>query len=400
MKRFTYKAKNKEGKTITGTVEAASESVAVKLVRARGLLVIKISKTIEIPFFSSAKSGRIQASEISLFTRQFATMVNAGLPVTESLAILRSQSKANLQPMVSQILADIEGGESLSTALTKHPEAFGSTYIALVKAGQTGGVLDNVLNRIADNLEKQEEFKGKVKGALIYPAIVVIGMIAVTFIMMIFVVPKLTSLYTEFNATLPLATRILITTSNIFVNLWPLVLTAAFLGFWGFSAYRKTATGRRKVDGLIFKIPIYGQLQKQIILTEFTRTLALMVGAGVSILEGMAITAGVVSNTIISDAIRDAKEKIERGFPVAFSFAKHPEAFPYILSQMVAVGEETGKMEDVLNKVSHIFEIESDQKVKGLTSAIEPIVMVVLGLGVAFLMVAIIMPIYNLTSSF
>ena len=302
--------------------------------------------------------------------------------------------------MVSQILADIEGGESLSTALTKHPEAFGSTYIALVKAGETGGVLDNVLNRIADNLEKQEEFKGKVKGALIYPAIVVIGMIAVTFIMMIFVVPKLTSLYTEFNATLPLATRILITTSNIFVNLWPLVLTAAFLGFWGFSAYRKTATGRRKVDGLIFKIPIYGQLQKQIILTEFTRTLALMVGAGVSILEGMAITAGVVSNTIISDAIRDAKEKIERGFPVAFSFAKHPEAFPYILSQMVAVGEETGKMEDVLNKVSHIFEIESDQKVKGLTSAIEPIVMVVLGLGVAFLMVAIIMPIYNLTSSF
>lgn len=401
MKRFNYKAKNKEGKTVGGVVEAPDEKSAVKLIRDRGLLVIKLSKTNEFLTGGIAKfEKKVKPADIALFTRQFATMVNAGLPVTESLSILRTQSKPTLQPVVSQILSDVEGGQSLSAALEKHPDIFNSTYIALIKAGETGGVLDNVLNRIADNLEKQEEFKGKVKGALIYPAIVVVGMIVVTFIMMIFVVPKLTSLYTEFDASLPLPTRILVAVSHIFVTLWPLVIGALILGAWGFRAYRKTPAGRKKLDALVFKIPVYGELQREIVLTEFTRTLALMVGSGVSILEGMAVTAAVVSNTLISDAIKDAADKIEKGFPVAFSFAKHPDAFPYILSQMIAVGEETGKMEDVLNKVSHIFEMESDQKVKGLTSAIEPIVMIVLGLGVAFLMIAIIMPIYNLTSSF
>ncbi|MEK7526582.1 MAG: type II secretion system F family protein [Patescibacteria group bacterium] len=401
MKRFNYKAKNKEGKTVAGVVEAPDEKSAVKLIRDRGLLVIKLAKTNEFLVGGLAKfEKKVKPADVSLFTRQFSTMVNAGLPVTESLSILRTQSKPTLQPIVSQILSDVEGGQSLSAALGKHPDIFNTTYIALIKAGETGGVLDNVLNRIADNLEKQEEFKGKVKGALIYPAIVVVGMIIVTFIMMIFVVPKLTSLYTEFDATLPLPTKILVAVSHIFVTFWPFVIVALLVGVWGFRAYRKTPAGRKKVDALVFKIPVYGQLQKEIILTEFTRTLGLMVGSGVSILEGMAVTAAVVSNTLISDALKDAADKIEKGFPVAFSFAKHPDAFPFILSQMIAVGEETGKMEDVLNKVSHIFEIESDQKVKGLTAAIEPIVMIVLGLGVAFLMIAIIMPIYNLTSSF
>ncbi len=401
MKRFNYKAKDSLGKTVSGVVEAPDEKSAVKLVRAKGLLVIKLTKTNEFLLGGLAKfEKKIKPSDIAFFTRQFSTMINAGLPVTESLSILRTQSKATLQPIVSQILSDVEGGQSLSAALEKHPDIFDTTYIALIKAGETGGVLDNVLQRIADNLEKQEEFKGKVKGALIYPAIVVVGMIIVTFIMMIFVVPKLTSLYTEFDATLPLPTKILVFVSHVFVTLWPVVILALLAGGYGFNAYRKTPAGRKKIDALVFKIPIYGELQKEIVLTEFTRTLALMVGSGVSILEGMAVTAAVVSNTLISDAIKDAADKIEKGFPVAFSFAKHPDAFPYILSQMIAVGEETGKMEDVLNKVSHIFEIDSDQKVKGLTAAIEPIVMIVLGLGVAFLMIAIIMPIYNLTSSF
>jgi type IV pilus assembly protein PilC len=178
------------------------------------------------------------------------------------------------------------------------------------------------------------------------------------------------------------------------------LLVLAVVGFYGFRAYRKTPLGRKKTDQLIFKIPVFGELQRQIILTELTRTLSLMVGAGVSILEGLNVTAGVVDNTVVSDALKDAAKQIEKGFPVAYSFAKHPEAFPFILSQMVAVGEETGKMEEVLKKVSHIFEIESDQKVKGLTSAIEPLVMVMLGLGVGFLVIAIILPIYNLTSQF
>jgi type IV pilus assembly protein PilC len=184
------------------------------------------------------------------------------------------------------------------------------------------------------------------------------------------------------------------------MKFWPFFLVLGGFGMYGFSLYRKTPAGRRKVDELLFKLPIFGNLQRQVILTELTSTLSLMVGAGVSILEALNISAGVVGNVIISDALKDAAKQVEKGFPVAFSFAKHPEAFPYILSQMIAVGEETGKMDEVLNKVSHVFEVESDQKVKTLTAAIEPLVMVLLGLGVGFLVIAIILPIYNLTSQF
>jgi type IV pilus assembly protein PilC len=306
----------------------------------------------------------------------------------------------NAQAVVNQILADVEGGESLSVALAKHPTVFTPTYIALIKSGETGGVLDSVLLRLSDNLEKEEEFRGKVKGALIYPAIIITGMVIVGFIMMVFVIPKLTALYTDFNATLPLPTRILIGISNVLVTFWPVFLALVVGGIWGFTAYRKTKEGRRQIDKLIFKIPIFGELEQQIILAELTRTLALMVGAGVPILEGLSVTAGVVRNSVIAEALKDAANMIEKGFPVAFSFAKHPEAFPYLLSQMIAVGEETGKMDEVLNKVSHVFELESDQKVKGLTAAVEPLVMILLGLGVGFLVIAVILPIYNLTSQF
>ena len=401
MKRFIYKAKDKSGQIVTGEVEASSDQVAAKLVRSKGLIVIslRIKREFGLNLIKKFKD-RITFADVSTFTRQLATMVNAGLPITEALVILRSQAKGSMQKMAAQVLADVEGGEALSTALSRHPKVFSPTYIALVKSGEVGGVMDEVLVRLADNLEKQQEFRGRVKGALIYPAIIIVGMVIVGFIMMIFVIPRLTSLYSEFDAELPTPTRILIGLSNFVIHFWPLFLILFGAGFYGFSLYRKTPQGRRKIDELIFKIPIFGDLQRQIILTELTQTLSLMVGAGVSILEGLNITAGVVGNMVIADALRDAAKQVEKGFPVAFSFAKHPEAFPFILSQMVAVGEETGKMDEVLTKVSHIFETESDQKVKALTSAIEPIVMVILGLGVGFLVIAIILPIYNLTSQF
>lgn len=401
MKRFVYKAKDKTGRIVTGEVEASSPNHAAKLVRERGFVVISIKVRRENPFnVIKGLRERITLGDIATFTRQLATMVNAGLPITEALLILRSQAKGSMQKMVAQILADVEGGEPLSTALSRHPKVFSPTYIALVKSGEVGGVMDEVLVRLADNLEKQQEFKGKVKGALIYPAIIVVGMIAVGLIMMIFVIPRLTSLYEEFDAELPVPTQILIGISTFAIRFWPLFLILGGAFAYGFSLYRKTAAGRRRTDELLFKIPIIGDLQRQVILTELARTLSLMVGAGVSILEGLNITAGVVSNVVISDALKDAAKQVEKGFPVAFSFAKHPEAFPYILSQMVSVGEETGKMDEVLSKISHIFEVESDQKVKTLTSAVEPLVMVLLGLGVGFLVIAIILPIYNLTSQF
>lgn len=401
MKRFTYKAKDKSGTVVTGEVEASSAQIAAKLVRTRGLVVITITPRRE-SLFSLIKKfrERITLSDVATFTRQLATMINAGLPITQALLILRSQSKGSLQKVVAQILSDIEGGESLSTSLSRHPKVFNPTYIALVKSGEVGGVMDEVLVRLADNLEKQQEFKGKVTGALIYPAIIVVGMFVVGLVMMIFVIPRLTSLYGEFNAKLPIATQILIGISNFFVKAWPLIIIFVVVAISGFRAYRRTVRGRRITDELLFKLPIIGELQRQVILTELTRTLSLMVGAGVSILETLNITAGVVGNVVIADALKDAAKQVEKGFPIAYSFSKHPEAFPYILSQMVAVGEETGKMEEVLQKVSHVFEVESDQKVKGLTSAIEPLVMILLGLGVGFLVIAIILPIYSLTSQF
>jgi len=301
---------------------------------------------------------------------------------------------------VATILADVEGGESLSSALSKHNKIFSPTFIALIKSGEVGGVMDEVLARLADNMEKQQEFKGKVRGALIYPIIIVIGMCAVALIMMIFVIPRLTTLYEDFNAELPLPTRILIGISTFLIKFWPLILILVFFGVYGFLLYRKSTNGRRKTDQLIFKIPIFGDLQKQIILTNITRTLSMMIGAGVSILDALSITAEVVDNVIISGALKDAAKQVEKGFPIAFSFARHPDAFPYILSQMIAVGEETGKMEEILKKISRVFEVESDEKVKGLTSAIEPLIMILLGLGVGFLVIAVILPIYNLTSNF
>ncbi len=401
MKRFNFKAKDKSGAVVTGEVEAPSDSAAAKLVRGKGLTVISISPAREGPLSLIRRfRDRTTASDITTLTRQLATMVNAGLPITDALVVLRSQAKGSMQKMVAQILADVEGGESLSGALAKHPKAFTKTYIALVKSGEVGGVMDEVLVRLADSLEKEQEFKGKVQGALIYPAIIVVGMIAVSLIMMIFVIPRLTSLYKDFNAELPLPTKILIGLSTLLLNFWPLFLILFGAGVYAFGLYRKTKSGRRKVDELIFKLPVMGELQKQIVLTELTRTLGLMVGAGVSILEALNITSEVVGNVVISEALQDAAKQVEKGFPVAYAFAKHPEAFPYILSQMIAVGEETGKMEEVLGKISHVFEVESDQKVKTLTAAVEPLVMVVLGLGVGFLVIAIILPIYNLTSKF
>lgn len=401
MKRYYYKAKDGSGKTITGEVEAQSEGEAAKLVRKKNLIPFFIRAASDNPLaFLKKLKEKVSISEVATFTRQLSTMMNAGLPITDALLILRSQTKGSMQKVVAQILADVEGGTSLSIAFSKHQKVFSSTYIALLKSGEAGGVMDQVLLRLADNLEKGQEFSGKVKGALIYPAVVVAGMFVVGLVMMIFVIPRLTSLYGEFNASLPVPTKILIGVSNFLVKFWPLflILIGAFLYF--FQAFKKTKAGKRKIDGLIFKIPIFGPLQRQVMLTELTRTLSLMVGSGVSILDGMNITAGVVDNSVISEALIDAAKQVEKGFPVTFAFGRHPDAFPYILTQMIAVGEETGKMEEVLTKVSHIFEVESDQKVKALTSAIEPLVMVLLGLGVGFLCIAVILPIYNLTSQF
>ena len=401
MKKYSYKARDKEGNPIKGIVEAVDKPAAAKVLRQKGEIVSSISfaQANPLTLFKIFKN-RVTKTDVASFTRQLSTMINAGLTITKGLAILKNQSREAMQPIVDQILADIEGGLSLSAAFAKHPKIFSTTYIALIKSGEAGGVLDKVLKNLADNLEKEQAFRSKVKNALIYPVIIVVGMGIVGTIMMIFVIPRLTDLYSEFDAELPLATRILIGFSSILTSFWYIALILIVVGIVSFTQYRRTPKGRRKVDAFLFKIPISGPLSQQIAMVDLTRTMAMMIAAGVSIIETLNVVSAVVKNSIISDALDDAADQIEKGFPVAYSFARHPEAFPYILSQMIAVGEETGKVDDVLLKLSNIFEAESEDKVKNLTTAIEPLVMVLLGLGVGFLVIAVILPIYNLTSQF
>ena len=399
MKRYRYKAKDNNGNLVVGEVEAQNEQIAAKLIRQKGLVVISIVSKTALGFnFISKLKDRITGGDIANFTRQLATMMNAGLPLTETLLILRSQSKGSMQSIVAQILADVEEGESLSSSMSKHQNAFSRTYIALIKSGEVGGVLDEVLVKVADDLEKQEEFKGKVKGALIYPIIIIFGMIAVALIMFLFVIPRLTTLYDQFDAELPLSTRTIIGISDFMLRFWPFVIIGVAGLIYAFSIYRNTQAGKRKLDQLIFRVPIFGELQRQVILTELTRTMSLMIGSGVSILEALNISSQVVGNVVISDSLQEATKMVEKGFPLAFSFSRHPEAFPFILSQMIAVGEETGKMDEVLSKISHVFEVESEQRIKAMTAAIEPLILITLGIGVAFLVISIILPIYNLTT--
>lgn len=401
MRVYNYKAKDQSGKAISGKVEANDARQAARLVRDKGLVVYKLSGQRENPLTLLRKfSERITLSDIASITRQFSTMITAGLPITDALIIIRAQSKSTMREVIGQILADVEGGSSLTDALAKHPKVFSPVYISLVRSGEEGGVLDEVMVRLADNLEKQKEFRSKVKGALIYPAIVIIGMIGVAIIMMVFVVPRMTTLYDEFEAELPTATRLLISLSSFMQRFWLTLPVIGAAALWLFLGFAKTPAGRRRLDGWKFKIPIAGSLQKQIILVEFTRTLGLLIGAGVSILEALKVVSGVVDNVIVSEGIDKSAEQVEKGFPLAYTLSNQPEIFPPILSQMLSVGEETGKLDEVLMKVSHVFEQESEESVKGLTAAIEPLIMITLGIGVAFLVLAIIMPIYNLTSQF
>lgn len=401
MKKFNYRAKDKEGKILTGLVEARDEKQALALLHERDLTVISLSSYKEkVGLKSAAKIfQKASFSDVVNFTRQLSTMVTAGLSLTDALSLLEIQLSPAMGKIIGEVLRKVEGGKSLADALAPYPKVFSKVYVALIRAGESAGVLDEVLGRVADNLEKARGFKSKVKGALIYPAIIMVAMVAVAAVMMIFVLPKMMTLYEEFEAELPVATKILMSLSKFSVSFWWLGLLLIFGLIYGVSAWRKTKIGRRQYSQLLFKIPIFGELNKKLILTEFTRTLGLLVSAGISIIEALNIVAETTGNEVYKEEIGLAAKKVEKGFPLAVSLAES-ENFPPIVTQMISVGEETGKVDEVLTKLSSYFEIEAEQAIKALTTAIEPLIIVILGIGVGFLVIAIIMPIYNLTSQF
>lgn len=400
MQKFNYKVKNKEGKTVSGVVEAREPKQAAKILQEKGFLVISIS-----PFKKSLAtqigsfSGRATTTDLVNFTRQLSTMVTAGLQITNSLDILESQAKPGMSKVVGDIRRTVEGGGTLSGAMGKHPQVFDQIYVALVKAGEAAGSLDKVLSRLADNLEKRREFNRKIKGAMVYPIIVILAMVAVGTIMVLFVLPKMMSIYDEFQADLPMATKILLSISNFATEFWYLALILLIgLAFAG-RLLSRNAQFKAQFDKITFNLPIIGKLKTEVMLTEFSRTLSLLVGAGVLIVEALNIVVDSFSSPLYRDAIERSIEKVEKGFSLATALAQEG-IFPPILPQMIAVGEETGKIDEVLQKVSVYFEQEAEMAVKGLTTAIEPLIMIVLGVGVGFLVIAVIMPIYNLTSQF
>lgn len=402
MNQFNYTAKTKDGLNKKGIVEAADERQAGKILRERELIITSI-KAASTGFSTERMFGKfkkVNQSEISNFTRQLSTMITAGLPLTESLSILKAQTKDKQFGVVQDsILRDIEGGGSFGDSLSRYPATFSKIYISLVRAGEASGLLDTILARLADNLEKEREFKAKTRGALIYPIIVVAAITVVMFIMMIFVIPKLTGMYKDMGVELPGPTKLLIATSNFFVNFWWLMIGSMGLAYFGFKKYSASGIGQKNTDEIGFKIPVFGKIKRLSALTEFSRTLGLLIGAGIPIIESLNIVSDSVGGRVYYDSIRQAAKEVEHGAPLSIPISKD-ENFPPILSQMVKVGEETGKLDEVLLKISHYFESETENLIKNLTTALEPFILILLGVGVAFLVLSIILPIYKLTSSF
>lgn len=400
MPYFTYKVKNKFGENLKGTVEARTIHQAAEVLKERNLLVVHLRPLTEDPLgFIKAMIGGVSSNDIVNFTRQLSTMISAGLPLASALSILVRQSKPEMSKLVATILEEIEGGLTFADALEKHPDVFDNLYVQLVRAGEFGGVLDQILERLADNMEKSKEFRSKTRGAMIYPMIVLIAMVIVGIIMAIFVIPKLTAMYVDFGADLPMATKILIGISDFFVHFWWVVLVASVGGTVLIRNWLKTEYGKLKWHRIQLRIPILGVLVTKIVLTEFARTLGLLLNAGVSLLTALEIVTKGVTNMVYRTALEDVKAQVEKGAPMSQGLENHEE-FPPILNQMVAVGEETGKLDEILDKLATYFQQESEQAVKNLTAAMEPMIMIILGIAVGAMVIAIIMPIYSLTSQF
>lgn len=398
MLRFRFKAKTPDGGTRKGVVEAQSELTAAQVLRDQKLVIIDLHELgANKSLFSIGQ--KVKFDDVVNFTRQLSTMIGAGLPLTDALSILQVQVPPALQSKVADVLRSIEGGSTFANALTHHTDTFSRVYISLVRAGEAAGVLDTILMRLADTLEKQREFREKTKGALIYPVIVLIGMLLVSAVMMIFVLPKLTVMYEDFQVELPLITKVLIGVSTFMSKFWYIMALMIAGGVYAFNKWRQTKVGSYQYDVLLLKLPIFGKIKSMVLMAEFSRTLALLASAGVSLVESLEIVKEVADSEVMRRALGEVAKDVEKGNPLATSLAKHP-VFPMIVSQMTSVGEQTGKLDEILNRVAGYFENESEHAIKNLSTAMEPIIMVVLGVGVGFLIVAIVVPIYNLTSAF
>ena len=398
--RLSYKAIGKDGKPVTGLVEAKDISEAATYLRTRELTPITIkkkesSKLLEgLPFLKKSKSA-----DIVFFTRQLSSMLTSGLTLIRSLEILKQQMQGvYLLEVMDGIITEIEGGSSFSSAIAKYPAMFSPVYVSIIKTAENSGLLDKALLRLADNLEKGAKLRSSIKGALMYPVIVIVLMVAVVVIMMIFVIPQLSVLYENLNIPLPLPTQIIVGMSKFLIVFWPLVIVLIVGVIALFRRFAKSPSGRLILDDTALRLPVFGKLIVQTILAEFSRTFGLLVGTGTLVVDALLQTANSAGNIHYKNAIIDVSRKVEKGVTIGDAMSASP-LFPPLLVQLVKIGEQTGKLDDSLIKASEYFESEVDQQVKTLTTAMEPIIMIILGVGVAFLIISVITPIYNLIGS-
>jgi type II secretory pathway component PulF len=399
MLTYRYTALSEQGSPSSGLIEASDEHQAADILRARKLLITSLEVKRETKLTEIFGGGKVSAKVLGTTTRQLTTMVTAGLPLTQSLEVLSGQMKqGTLKRTLENIIRDIDGGSSFSKSLEKYPNVFPRLYISLIKAGEASGNLDKILGKLSDSLEGQAELKSKVKGALIYPMIVLIAMAGVMVLMMVFVVPQMKTVYVSLNAPLPLSTKMLVGLSNLMTNQWYIFVIIVVAAVSGYRWFAKTLRGRYFLGDVLNKMPIFGKLTTEVQLTQFIETLALLIASGVPILDGLDIAKETLSNIRFQEATANIAQAVEKGTALAAAIERQP-IFPIIVSQMAAIGEKTGKLDEVLLKIGTSFEEETDNTVKNLSTALEPIIMIVLGVCVGFLIFALLLPIYGILGS-
>ena len=406
MPTFTYRGVNAAGGQIRAEITATDERTAARQLRAQGIVVQNLavkraaasgSLLEQIPLLGNLFGG-VRSKDVAVFSRQFATMIAAGLPLVQCLQTLGVQvERKGFQTIIAKVAGDVESGSTLSEAMTRFPSVFNELYVNLVHVGETGGVLDSMLARLSTYLEKAQALRHRVQMAVIYPVLVVLVAVMVVTFLMIFVIPIFAAFFGKAGVPLPLPTRIVIGVSNAVSGYWYLILAAvAGIGF-GFRAWYRTDAGRLTVDSFLLKAPIFGPLARKISVARFTRTLSALLGGGVPIIDALRITAKTAGNRVVENAVMQARERVMAGQTLGERL-RDSKVFPPMVVQMVVVGEQTGALDNMLSKVADYYEDEVDVAVAGLTSLLEPILIVFLGVVIGGIVIAIYLPIFQVVT--
>jgi type IV pilus assembly protein PilC len=397
---FAYKVRDQTGQVIEGSLEADDQNLVVGKLRQMGYTPIAIeqrtSNSLKVDVKIPGFGAKVKLKDVAVFSRQFATMINSGLSLIRTLAILSDQTEnEELSRIAASVRLDVERGASLSAALSRHPKVFNHLYIAMVKSGEAGGVLDSVLLRLADTIEKQVELRRKVKSAMTYPVVVLVICSVIATAMLLLIVPQFKAIYADLGGTLPLPTRLLISVSDLLKKFFPIFIIFGGIGFYFFRRWIRSPQGKPKWDAFKLRVPVFGALTRKAALARFSRTLAALTRSGVSILEALDIVAETSGNEIVANAVRDTQGAVKRGDTLARPLEQH-EVFPPMVVQMIAVGEETGALDEMLDKIADFYDQEVTATVDALTSLIEPMLICLMGVIVGGMIISLYMPMFNI----